>query len=166
MDLVTRAIASTLLIGFGTLLSPRIDGTKRFQGTELSSTFQSNGQEKAQPPADRPNPDASGVYHAGNGVTPPRVIYSANPEFTDEARKKKINGNCIVGMTVDANGEPQDVHIVRSIGEGLSPKLRSIAEGLDANAIEAAKRYKFKPAKYQGKAVPFALKIEVSYSIY
>ena len=60
---------------------------------------------------------------------------------------------------------PQDVHVVKSIAES-SPKLRSVAQGLDANAVNAAKQYRFKPATYQGKPVPYELKVEINYRIY
>src|ERR1700751_917103 len=51
-----------------------------------------------------PNPDASGKYHVGDGVSAPQVIYSVDAEFTDKARKKKLNGTCTVGLLVDATG--------------------------------------------------------------
>jgi TonB family protein len=132
------------------------------QGTASAKTA---GQQTAAPPS-RPNPDASGVYHPANGVTPPQVIYSVDPEFTEKARKKKLGGTCTVGIVVDANGVPQDVHVVKSIAESVSPKLRSVAQGLDANAVEAVKQYRFKPATYQGKVVPTEVKIDVNFRIY
>lgn len=67
-------------------------------------------------------------------------------------------------MVVDSGGTPQDVHVVKSIAES-SPKLRSVAQGLDANAINAAKQYRFKPATYQGKPVPYELKVEINYDL-
>jgi hypothetical protein len=59
-----------------------------------------------------------------------------------------------------------DVHLVRSIAERAPAKLRSVAQGLDDNAVKAAKLYRFSPATYQGKPVPFATKVEISFRIY
>ena len=54
--------------------------------------------------AQRPNPDASGKYHVGDGVSAPRLIYAPDPEFTDKARRKKLGGTVVVSLTVDAAG--------------------------------------------------------------
>lgn len=115
--------------------------------------------------ASSPNPDASGIYHGGKGVTPPLLIYSVDPEFTDKARKKKLSGTCIVSMVVDVTGTPQNVQVVESIASS-NPKLQSAAKGLDENAIKAARQYRFKPGTYQGKPVPVEIKVEIDYRIY
>lgn len=168
MDLPTRMIAWTLLIGLGTIALPGLNGTKPMRGAELRRAPQGNGgQEKSQaPPAERPNPDASGVYHAGAGISPPQATYTIDPEFSDKARRKKLGGTCVIGMVVDTTGIPQDVHVVQSIADSVTPKLRSVAQSMDAKAVEAVKQYKFKPAMYQGKAVPFDLKVEINFRIY
>ncbi len=36
----------------------------------------------------RPNPDASGKYHPGDGVSAPKLLFAPDPEFTDQARHK------------------------------------------------------------------------------
>jgi Gram-negative bacterial TonB protein C-terminal len=56
--------------------------------------------------------------------------------------------------------------VAKSISEGLKPKLKKIAEGLDRNAVEAVTRYRFAPAEYQGKPVPVHTSIEVSFNVY
>jgi len=45
-----------------------------------------------QPTSPKPNPDASGKYHLGDGVTPPKLVSAVDPEFTAEARRKKLQG--------------------------------------------------------------------------
>ena len=125
-----------------------------------------NGQEPSvTSPPSSPNPDASGIYHGGKGVTPPLLIYSVDPEFTDKARKKKFVGTCVLSMVVDTNGTPQNVQVVESIASS-NPKLQSAAKGLDENAIKAAKQYRFKPGTYQGKPVPVEIKVEINYRIF
>jgi TonB family protein len=96
-----------------------------------------------------------GLYHPGGGVSNPVLVFAPDPEFSDEARRAKYQGVCVVGLIVDAQGNPQRVRIVRPLGMGL-----------DEKAIEAVKQYKFKPAIYQGHPVPVEINIEVNFRIY
>jgi TonB family protein len=119
-----------------------------------------------EPAAPRPNPDASGKYHVGDGVSAPKLVFAPDSEFTDKARRKKLGGMLVVSLTVDAAGKPQDVRVSRSLAEGVSKKLRPIALGLDENAIKAVKEYRFEPAEFEGKPVPVETTVEINYRIY
>jgi TonB family protein len=116
--------------------------------------------------AQKPNPDASGKYHVGDGVSAPKLIFAPDPEFTDKARRKQLGGMLVVSLTVDAAGKPQDVRVTRSLAEGVSKKLRPIALGMDENAVKSVKEYRFEPAEYQGKPVPVETSVEIDYRIY
>ncbi|MGI8770098.1 MAG: energy transducer TonB [Acidobacteriaceae bacterium] len=116
--------------------------------------------------ADRPNPDASGTYHLGFDVVPPLTTYSVPAEFTDEASRTRVGGTCVVALIVDAQGVPRKVHVSRSIAGSVAPSLRSLAKGLDANAVDAVKQYRYQPATYHGKPVPFETTIEVEFVPY
>ncbi len=96
-----------------------------------------------------------GVMRPGGGVSAPVLIYSVDPEFSDEARRAKYQGICVVELVVDATGSPQDVHVVRSLGMGL-----------DEKAVEAVKQYRFKPSYFQGHPVPVRINVEVNFRIY
>jgi TonB family protein len=96
-----------------------------------------------------------GVYHVGGGVSPPTVLSSVDPEYSDEARRAKYTGIVVVSLIVDPQGNPQHVQVVRRLGMGL-----------DEKAIEAVRQYKFKPAMFQGRAVPVEVNIEVNFQIY
>ena len=123
----------------------------------------SAGPEAATP---RPNPDASGKYHVGDGVSAPKVVFAPDPEFTDKARRKKLDGMVVLSLTVDPAGKPQDVHVLRSLAEGVSKKLRPAALTLDESAIKAVKAYRFEPAEFKGKPVPVETTVEIDYRIY
>ena len=116
--------------------------------------------------APRPNPDASGKYHVGDGVSAPRLVFAPDLEFTDKARRKKLGGMLVVSLTVDAAGRTRDVRVSRSLAEGVSKKLRPVALGLDENAVKAVKEYRFEPAEFQGKPVPVETTVEINYRIY
>jgi len=64
----------------------------------------------AKPHLPRPNPDASGKYHIGDGVTPPVLVHAVEPEF---AKTLRYNERCFVALTVGTDGKPTDVHIAR-----------------------------------------------------
>lgn len=72
----------------------------------------------------------------------------------------------VVSLTVDATGKPQDVRVSRSLAEGVSKKLRSIALSMDENVVKAVKEYRFEPAELQGKPVPVDTTLEINYRIY
>jgi TonB family protein len=107
-----------------------------------------------KPHQPRPNPDASGKYHVGDGVTAPKLIYSVEPEFSEKARKKKISGNCLVYLTVDTDGKVKDAHVLRSIADTVDKKNRAAALTLDDEAVKAALQYRFEPATFQRQARP------------
>ncbi|MDQ2833056.1 MAG: TonB family protein [Acidobacteriota bacterium] len=96
-----------------------------------------------------------GPKRIGGGVSAPVLIYSVEPEFSEEARKAKVAGNVLVNLWVDANGLPQHVHVIRGVGMGL-----------DEKAIEAVKQYKFRPAMENGKPVLVELNVEVNFQIF
>jgi len=85
----------------------------------------------------------------------PQLVFAPDPEFSDEARRAKYQGVCVVSLIVDAQGNPQRVSVVRHLGMGL-----------DEKAVEAVRQYKFKPATLQGKPVPVEVNIEVNFRIY
>ncbi len=96
-----------------------------------------------------------GVMRPGGGVSEPILLYAPDPEFSDAARRAKYQGVCVVGLIVDAQGNPQQVHIVRPLGMGL-----------DEKAMEAVRKYKFKAAIFHGHPVPVEINIEVNFRIY
>ena len=96
-----------------------------------------------------------GVMTVGGGVTAPVVIHKVDAEFTDAARRVKYQGVASVGLIVDAQGNPEDVHVVHPLGMGL-----------DQKAVQAVRQYKFKPAMFKGNPVPVQMVIEVDFNMF
>ena len=96
-----------------------------------------------------------GVVHIGGGVSKPIVLYSVEPEFSEEARKAKFSGNVEVYLWVDTNGRPSHIRVVKPVGMGL-----------DEKAVEAVRQYKFRPAMKDGKPVTVDLYIDVNFQIF
>ena len=63
-----------------------------------------------------------GLYQIGGRVSAPVVIHSVEAEFTDEARRAKYQGVCLISLIVDAQGNPQNIRVVRALGMGLDEK--------------------------------------------
>jgi TonB family protein len=97
-----------------------------------------------------------GVYRVGGGISAPVALVQPEAEFSDEARRAKYQGVCLISLIVDAQGNPQNPRVVRPLGMGL-----------DEKALEAVKKYKFKPALKDGKTpVPVMITIEVNFRLY
>jgi TonB family protein len=96
------------------------------------------------------------LYKAGiGGVSNPFPIVSPEAEFSDEARRNKYEGICMISVIVDAHGYPQNPRVVQSLGMGL-----------DEKAPEAVRRYRFKPALKDGKPVAAMITVEVNFRLY
>ena len=95
-----------------------------------------------------------GVYRIGGGVTAPVLLYKAEPEYSEEARKAKQQGTVTLYVEVDPSGRVSNMRVVHSLGLGL-----------DEKAIEAVRKWKFKPGMKDGKPVTVAALIEVNFRL-
>jgi bla regulator protein blaR1 len=98
--------------------------------------------------------DPQQIYHVGGDVTAPELAFAPDPEYTEKARRAKYQGVCVISTVVDAQGNPTRVQVVRHLGMGL-----------DMKAVEAVKKYRFKPAMHFGKPVAVAVNIEVNFKV-
>ena len=96
-----------------------------------------------------------GIFHVGGGVSPPRVIYQVDPEFSEEARKAKYQGTCTLMLIVDKAGHPSNIRVASSLGMGL-----------DEKAIEAVKNWRFEPSMKNGQPVNVEIAVEVEFHLY
>lgn len=109
-------------------------------------------------PADGPGfgPGPRGIYPAGKlGVTVPQVIYNPEPGFSDEARKSKTQGVVTLILVVGKDGRTYNIRVGQSLGMGL-----------DEKAIDAVKRWRFRPATLNGEAVATQIAVEVDFHLY
>ena len=121
-----------------------------------------NGQRRRIGPGKRDRVRAGSGGNTGGGLLrsaagfPRRSLHSVEAEFSDEARRAKYQGVCLISLIVDTQGNPQNIRVARALGMGL-----------DEKAIEAIRQYKFKPAMKDGKTpVPVMITIEVDFRLY
>jgi TonB family protein len=96
-----------------------------------------------------------GIYRVGGGISAPRVIYSPEPEFTEEARKAKYQGTVVLWVVIGTDGRPHDIRIQRTLGMGL-----------DEKAIDAIRKWRFEPGRKNGVAVSVQVNVEVNFRLY
>ena len=96
-----------------------------------------------------------GVFRVGGGVSAPKRIYDPDPEYSEEARKAKYQGVCVLYVVIGPDGRTRDIRVQRTLGLGL-----------DEKAIEAVKTWRFEPAMKDGKPVAVAVNIEVTFHLY
>lgn len=90
-----------------------------------------------------------------SGNTAPRAISTADPEYTDEARKNKIQGVVTLSVLVNEEGIPIDPQIIHSLDPGL-----------DEKAVECALKYRFRPAMRDGAPTSARITIEMNFRLY
>jgi len=96
-----------------------------------------------------------GVFKMGAGIAAPRPLATPDPIYTEEARRAKVQGTCVLSLIVDAEGHPRDLRIVRGLGYGL-----------DAKALEAVREWRFEPARKDGQPVNVQVTVEVGFHLY
>ncbi len=97
-----------------------------------------------------------GIYPAGKmGVTVPQLIYSPEPSFSEEARKAKFQGIVELLVVVGKDGRTYNIRVAQSLGMGL-----------DEQAIEAVRRWRFRPATLNGQPVATQIAVQVDFHLY
>lgn len=72
-------------------------------------------------------------------MTPVEILSKPRPEYTDEARKSRIEGEVVLEVRFASSGQVQVLRLLRGLGHGL-----------DESARRAALRIKFRPALKAG----------------
>lgn len=87
-----------------------------------------------------PANDASHTVSAAPKVVPAEILSKPVPVYTDEARAKRIEGEVLLEVVLEASGKVQVLRVVRGLGHGL-----------DEAAERAAQQIRFKPALRDGQ---------------
>ena len=98
-----------------------------------------------------PGPGGGGLE---GGITQPVLLWKIEPEYTDEARRAKVQGTVILHIEVDTRGQAQNITVRQSLGLGL-----------DERAIEAVRRWRFRPGYRDGKPWVTAAMVQVNFRL-
>jgi TonB family protein len=108
----------------------------------------SSGLGVASTAPDPASPSTSGTER----ISPPVPTFKPDPEYSETARKLLAYGTVTVAVIVDTTGVARDLRVTKSLGYGL-----------DEKAIEAIRKWKFRPALKAGQPVNVHATIEVSF---
>jgi TonB family protein len=104
-----------------------------------------------------PGPGGGGATGGGGlqgGVTQPVLLWKIEPEYTDEARRARVQGTVVLHIEVDTGGQAQNITVTQSLGLGL-----------DERAIEAVRRWRFRPGYRNGKPWATAAMVQVNFRL-
>jgi len=87
-------------------------------------------------------------------VVQPSQISNTVPDYSDEAREKKVEGEVYLTFIAGVDGKTHDVRVMKSLGSGL-----------DEKALEAVKQWTFKPGTLDGKPVAVQLRASVAFHL-
>jgi len=97
-----------------------------------------------------------GVYRPGSGIVNPRLIREVRPQYTADAMRAKIQGTVLLECVVLPDGSVGKIDVVKS----LDPTF-----GLDAEAVKAAKQWRFVPGTRFGEPVAVLVTIELTFTL-
>jgi periplasmic protein TonB len=95
-----------------------------------------------------------GPYRPGSGITPPSLLREVKPDYTQEARRRGVEGDVVVEVIVRADGSVGQVRLLNGLGAGL-----------DERAIDAVRQWRFSPAHRHGTPVDVVVEIAVEFKL-
>jgi len=88
----------------------------------------------------------------GPGVTPPRLLRKAEPEYSPDARADRIQGTVVLELAVNEKGRAVGIAVISPLGFGL-----------DERAQAAVEKWEFAPGLKDGKPVKILAIVEVNF---
>jgi TonB family protein len=95
-----------------------------------------------------------GPFRPGTGIDPPSLSREVKPSYTDEGRRRAIEGDVVMEIVVRRDGSVGDVKVIRALGAGLEQR-----------ASAAVKQWRFSPARRQGVAVDVMGEVAVGFTL-
>jgi TonB family protein len=95
-----------------------------------------------------------GPYRPGSGIEPPRLLHEVKPDYTEDARRRSIEGEVVLEIVVRRDGGVGDIRLVRGLGSGL-----------DRRAIDAVRQWRFAPASRLGSPVDVLVEVAVEFRL-
>jgi periplasmic protein TonB len=95
-----------------------------------------------------------GPYRPGSGITAPSILREVKPDYTEEGRRRNIEGDVVVEIVVRSDGTVSNVKLLRGLGAGL-----------DERAIDAVRQWRFNPAHRYGTPVDVIVEVAVEFKL-
>lgn len=101
-----------------------------------------------------PEPEPPGPIHLGSGVERPVRINYVAPQYTEMARRIRLEGIVILQTVIGADGRVEDVKVLKGMNFGITE-----------SAVAAVKQWTYKPATVNGKPVAVYLNLTVNFTL-
>src|SRR5262249_46185304 len=98
------------------------------------------------------------ALRVGGDVKAPVAINRIDPQYTELARRARASGFVIVEAIIDQDGNVTDAHIVATL-------VKPAPFGLDQAALEAVRRWRFKPGTLNGQPVSVIYDLTVNFRL-
>ena len=95
-----------------------------------------------------------GPYRPGSGITPPTLQREVKPVYTEEARRRGVEGDVLMEVVIRSDGSVGAVRVATALGAGL-----------DERALEAVRQWQFFPARRLGTPVDVIVEIAVEFRL-
>lgn len=95
------------------------------------------------------------VYAPGNGVSLPVVVKEVRATYPPTAKDGRIGGAVLLESVVRPDGSVGSVKVLKSL---------NAKQGFDRAAVDAMKRWQFKPGLKDGKPVPVRITTELTFT--
>ena len=82
------------------------------------------------------------------------LVWKVDPDYSEPARRAKIQGTVLLRVEIGKDGQVGDMRVDQGIGLGL-----------DEKAMEAVRRWKFRPGMRNGRAVATIAVVEVHFRL-
>jgi TonB family protein len=82
------------------------------------------------------------------------VVAKKEPEYSEAARLAGLEGTVVLEAVIAEDGSAKQIRVARPLGLGL-----------DENAVEAARTWRFTPGLYQGRPAPVEIDLAVDFFI-
>ena len=95
-----------------------------------------------------------GPYRPGSGITAPAILREVKPEYTEEGRRRNLEGDVVLEIVVRSDGGVGPVRLLQGLGGGL-----------DQRAIDAVRQWRFSPARRYGTAVDVMVEVAMEFKL-
>jgi TonB family protein len=103
---------------------------------------------------DGDDPGVSGAAHIVGTIVAPVLLTKIDPEYSDEARRAKVQGIVLLHVDVDIHGMPKNIRVVQGLGLGL-----------DERAVEAVRQWRFRAGSVNGKPAVSSAVVQVTFRL-
>lgn len=95
-----------------------------------------------------------GPYRPGSGIVAPRLLREVKADYTEDARRRGIEGEVVMEIVITRTGSVGDIKFLRRLGAGL-----------DERAAQAVRQWQFAPATRQGVPVDVIVEVGVDFRL-